>query len=255
MRCGQPRRFQQTAAPPGCSGPRPPPLPTRTSEPMTESSMLGKPGSASWSSSRLFPPPWQDMWISRESRASPCFRSVASGPGPASGEEFRRDDDGFPDTERRHCQERGVDRHPARAGEDGVDRARRGVRGVIEDLVPEDQAPAEGEEKDEQQDAEDQLAGRSWQGATASSFSGWCRPEGSSGPSGPSGASGPPRRMETSLSLQGVIGWPRWECWAARWGLALDIWGVGAFFWIVIAEAVVMVAVVAWMPMPRRTLS
>ena len=39
------------------------------------------------------------------------------------------------------------------------------------------------------------------------------------------------------------------------WGLALDIWGVGAFFWIVIAEAVVMVTVVAWMPMPRRTLS
>ena len=35
-----------------------------------------------------------------------------------------------------------------------MDRFRRGVRGVDEDLVPEDQARAEGEEKDDQQDAE-----------------------------------------------------------------------------------------------------
>ena len=104
---------------------------------------------------------WQATWISRESRASPCFRGVASGPGPASGEEFRRDDDGFPDIDRRHRQHRGGDRHPARSGEDGVGRFRRGVRGVDEDLVPEDQAsPAEGEEKDEQQDAEGQLTRR-----------------------------------------------------------------------------------------------
>ena len=34
--------------------------------------------------------------------AYPCFRSVASGPGPASGEEFRHDDDSFPDIDRRH---------------------------------------------------------------------------------------------------------------------------------------------------------
>ena len=76
--------------------------------------------------------------------------AFASGPGPASGKEFRHDDDGFPDIDRRHRQHRGGDRHPARAGEDGVARVRRcGVRGVDEDLIPEDQAPTEGEEKDE----------------------------------------------------------------------------------------------------------
>ena len=81
-----------------------------------------------------------------------------------------------------------------------MDRVRRGVRGVDEDLVPEDQAsPAEGEEKDEQQDAEGQFARRSWPGGTSSSFSGWARPQGSSGPS---------RRMETSVLSQGVIDWP-----------------------------------------------
>ena len=65
-----------------------------------------------------------------------------SGPEPASGEKFRYDDHGFPDIDCRHRQHRGGDRHPARAGEDGVDRVRRSVRGVDEDLVPEDQAPA-----------------------------------------------------------------------------------------------------------------
>ena len=58
-RGGQRGRFRFPAAPPGCSGQGPPPLPTRTSEPMTGSSMLGKLGSASWSSRRLFRPPWQ----------------------------------------------------------------------------------------------------------------------------------------------------------------------------------------------------
>ena len=101
------------AAPPECSGSRPPP--TRTVEPVTRSSMSRKPGSASWSSRRLFRPTWQATWISRVSRASPCFRSVASGPGPASGKEFRHDDDGFPDIDRRHRQHRGGDRHLARA--------------------------------------------------------------------------------------------------------------------------------------------
>ena len=42
------------AAPPECSGSRPPP--TRTVEPVTRSSMSRKPGSASWSSRRLFRP-------------------------------------------------------------------------------------------------------------------------------------------------------------------------------------------------------
>ena len=79
-----------------------------------------------------------------------------------------------------------------------MDRVRCGVRGVDEDLVPEDQAsPAEGEEKDEQQNAEGQLTCRGGERNPGSSFSGWPRPQGSSGSS---------RRMETSLWLQGVIG-------------------------------------------------
>ena len=32
------------------------------------------------------------------------------------------------------------------------------------------------------------------------------------------------------------------------WGWALDFWGVGAFFWIVLAEAAVLAAVVIWRP-------
>ena len=32
------------------------------------------------------------------------------------------------------------------------------------------------------------------------------------------------------------------------WGWALDFWGVGAFFWVVLAEAIVLTAVVAWRP-------
>ena len=79
-----------------------------------------------------------------------------------------------------------------------MDRVRRGVRGVDEDLIPEDQAKKRMNSR--MQRASSPAVGG--QRNPGSSFSGWRRPRGSSGPSGSS------RRMETSLLLQSVIGWP-----------------------------------------------
>ena len=102
---------------------------------------------------------------------------------------------------------------------------RRGVRGVDEDLIPEDQAsPAEGEKSMNSRIQRASSPAVGGQRNPRSSSSGWCRPWGSSGSS---------RRMETSLSLQGVIGWPLVGGWNRQlippgpWGRASARLGLG----------------------------